>query len=1482
MSGKYISAFPIFSTFTLKEWHIMTYNDVFGARATLEGAYGKVVYYKIAALAAKGVQNLSRLPFTIRIVLENLLRNAGGELVSEDDVLSLARWTPGHAADSEAEYPFMAGRVLLQDFTGVPAVADLAAMRSAVARIGGDPQKINPLVPADLVIDHSVQVDSFGSTLAFERNVDREYERNSERYALLRWAQQAFDNFCVVPPGTGIVHQVNLEYLAHVVLTKDENGETLAYPDTLVGTDSHTTMINGLGVLGWGVGGIEAEAVLLGQPLYLLTPEVIGVRLTGALPEGATATDLVLTVTQMLRKRGVVGKFVEFTGPGLSRLPLADRATIANMSPEFGATATLFPVDAETLRYMRDTGRDAKLVELVEHYTKAQGLFRTDDSAEPQFDDLLELDLASIEPSLAGPRRPQDRVPMQNLGQVFRAAYADRFKDAEENATTEDAVNRYLGEGDINGKLDPVAQNEDAKKREKTAATNGNGHNGLSKQVLVDMNGSQSHMTNGSVAIAAITSCTNTSNPSVMVAAGLVAKHAVERGLSVMPTVKTSLAPGSRAVVDYLKNAELLSYLEALRFHLVGYGCTTCIVEGTPVLLSNGTTKRIEQMPLAGGASLLAPSEDGRLRIAMQTEKMIQGERECVSLTLQDGRTLVCTPDHKILCTDGRWVRADQLVLGQDRVVVGLEAPLDELGDDEADYTLHVGNLTFTMNTVHERLRTLAFARLLGHLLSDGSISLLGQGRMHVGQAIDREMVLNDVELLTSCRPTATRYDQRKWTIVLPKPFTDAISALSGVRTGRRIHQKPTLPAFMLDESCPVAVVREFLGGLFGADGHAPILHRWGKHDDAATLESPAYSQSTIPEHVEALKQVMNDVTRLLSRCGVKTNGANVYEYPTRRATSSYPTALDGIPRVEVRLELPDGLSFVTHVGFRYCMDKALRASAAAVYWRLVHQIHRQRLWMSDRLQELHQSNYELSFSLARKRAAVELMEREPVVSPHYALLEGHDRFSRLPQSTTRKFQPLHRDACDFPSPAALFNQMGVREWFAPLRSREDTEPSKRYCVEKEALTLPTFALQVVERRPVGRRMVFDLAVDDLHSFIAGTVAVHNCIGNSGPLSEPVAEAVQDNDLVVAAILSGNRNFEGRIHPQVRASFLASPPLVVAYALAGTVDIDLTKDPVGTDINGDSVYLKDLWPSQEEVRDVVASSLSPEMFKQNYGHVFDGDEHWQALTNSTGALFAWDTNSTYVQEPPFFQDISDTIEPVKDIHGARVLVMVDDSITTDHISPAGNFSPTSPAGKYLLERGVEKRDFNTYGARRGNHEVMVRGTFGNIRLHNKLTDKEGYYTVHLPDGNQTTIYDASVQYQKDGVPLIVIAGKEYGSGSSRDWAAKGPLLLGVRAAIAESFERIHRSNLVGMGILPLQFKPGENKESLGLTGQETYDIEGIEQGLKPRQELTVKATREDGSTFTFSTITRLDSPIDVTYYVNGGILPTVLRRLMKG
>src|SRR6266568_2790529 len=599
------------------------HNDVFGARTTLETTQGTITYYRLDSLARHGVQALDRLPFTIKILLENVLRHAGSELVSEEDVLSLANWVPGQASQSEAEYPFLPARVLLQDFTGVPAVADLAAMRSAVARMGGDPKKVNPLVPADLVIDHSVQVDMFGSTLAFARNVEREYERNSERYALLRWGQQAFNNFRVVPPGTGIVHQVNLEYLAPVVMTKQENGEVIAFPDTLVGTDSHTTMINGLGVLGWGVGGIEAEAVLLGQPLYLLTPEVIGVRLTGSLPDGSTATDLVLTVTQMLRKRGVVGRFVEFTGPGLSYLTLADRATISNMSPEFGATATLFPVDAETLRYLRSTGRSPELVDLVERYTKAQGLFRTDEAPEPQFDDLLELDLSTIEPSLAGPRRPQDRVAMQNLGQVFRSTFADRFKPVRENSATEHAVIRLVGEGGGQPNPDPVAQKEDRDKQVTQGGGNGRS-NGHLRGVLVTMGDTQTHMTDGSVAIAAITSCTNNSNPSVMVAAGLLAKHAVERGLSVKTTVKTSLAPGSRAVIDYLNNANLLPYLEALRFHLVGFGCTTCIAEGTPVLLANGTTRRIEQMPIMGGARLFAPPADGRLGTATQAEMMVQ------------------------------------------------------------------------------------------------------------------------------------------------------------------------------------------------------------------------------------------------------------------------------------------------------------------------------------------------------------------------------------------------------------------------------------------------------------------------------------------------------------------------------------------------------------------------------------------------------------------------------------------------------------------------------------------------------------------------------------------------------------------------------------------------------------------------------------------------------------------------------------------
>ena len=1424
--------------------------DNFGARATLKTTGGEVGYYRLDALSGMAAE---KLPFTVRILVENALRTNHLEpgLVSEADVLALARWHPGAqpAPGDPEELPFMPARVILQDFTGVPAVVDLAAMRDAVKEMGGDARGINPLVPADLVIDHSVQVDMFGSTLAFSANVSREYERNGERYALLRWAQQAFKDFSVVPPGTGIVHQVNLEYLGKVVQVRDG----IAFPDTLVGTDSHTTMINGLGILGWGVGGIEAEAVLLGQPLYLLTPEVIGMRLSGAMPEGTTATDLVLAVTQMLRKHGVVGRFVEFTGEGLSSLSLPDRATIANMSPEFGATATLFPVDDETLRYLRLTGRPAELVDLVERYCKEQGLFRTSGSPMPEFTELLELDLVTIEPSLAGPRRPQDRVALGQVRENFRAAFAPEIGGTATSSGDS-------GEAAASGVTQPPA--------------------------LVKIDDEEVALNHGSVAIAAITSCTNTSNPSVMLAAGLLAKHAVERGLMVNPAVKTSLAPGSRAVTDYLDSAGLTPYLEALHFHTVGYGCTTCIAEGTPVLLANGTSRRIEHMPSAGGARVFGPTADGQLAIARQAEAMVQGVRDCVSLTLQDGRELVCTPDHRILCADGRWVRVDELVLGQDRVVVGLETPLDEPGSDEAGYTLDAGGMMFTMDTPYERQRTLALARLLGHLLSDGSISTLGQGRINVGQAVDREVVLNDIELVTGRRSLASRYDERKWAVVLPMPLSNALRTLPGVRIGRRIHQAPALPLFILDASCPVAVVREFLGGLFGADGHAPTLHRWGLSEEDSNLVGPKYSQSAIPEHVERQKEVMNEVLGLLARCGVKTEGAIVYTYPTRRARSSYPAAQDGVPRTEVRLELPDGLSFVERVGFRYCVDKAMRASAAAVYWRTIDRIHRQRLWMSSRLEELHQGDVSLSFSRARRAAAVELMEREVVVAPHYALLDGSDRFSRLPQATARKFQPLHRDSCDFPSPVELFRQLGVREWFPPLCSREDTNSHRCYCVEKSAMTLPTFALQVMERRPAGQRAVFDLAVGDVHAFVAGTVAVHNCIGNSGPLPEPVAEAVQRDNLVVVAVLSGNRNFEGRIHPQVRASYLASPPLVVAYALAGKVDIDLTHDPIGEDPSGSPVYLRELWPTPEEVAEVQGSVVKPEIFTKEYAHVFDGDEHWRALPmpQGGGELFAWDETSTYVRKPPFFSSLTPDPPPVTDIHEARVLVSVGDSITTDHISPAGSFGASSPAGKYLIEHGVAVRDFNSYGSRRGNHEVMMRGTFANIRLHNLLVpEREGYYTVYLPTGEEMTIYDASMKYQAEGIPLLVIAGKEYGSGSSRDWAAKGPLLLGIRATLAESYERIHRSNLVGMGILPLQFKPGESRASLNLTGRESYDIVGIiGADLKPRQELTVRVRDVDGAGAAreFQAIARLDSPIDINYYRNGGILQAVLRRLV--
>jgi aconitate hydratase len=948
--------------------------DPVGARTLLTSPLGDTVaYYRLDRLVEEGMlDSLDRLPFTVRILLENVLRKAGGEFAEQRHLEALARWqpTPGSGGD-DFELPFLPARVVLQDFTGVPCVVDLAAMRSAVSELGGDVTRINPLVPVDLVIDHSVQVDRFGTLAAFARNVEFEYQRNQERYELLRWGQRAFQNFRVVPPGTGIVHQVNLEYLADVVAVRDLGNGAVVFPDTLVGTDSHTTMINGLGVLGWGVGGIEAEAVMLGQPLYQLSPEVVGLKFTGGMRPGTTATDLVLAVTELLRKHGVVGRFVEYCGTGLSNLTLADRATIANMAPEYGATAAFFPVDDETLRYLTLTGRDEDHIELVERYTKEQGLFRTDETPDPEFNELLELDLATIEPSLAGPRRPQDRVALPGVQKIFRASYADTFdvQDAEAlvpkgNGYDEQSVESFpasdppaamagaTDQGEIEGESRAVALAERPKPAERVG------------EVPVHLEGVDVDLHHGSVVIAAITSCTNTSNPSVMLGAGLLAKKAVERGLDVPPYVKTSLAPGSQVVTRYLDQAGVTPYLSGLGFHVVGYGCTTCI-------------------------------------------------------------------------------------------------------------------------------------------------------------------------------------------------------------------------------------------------------------------------------------------------------------------------------------------------------------------------------------------------------------------------------------------------------------------------------------------------------------------------------------GNSGPLPEAVASAVDEHELVVASVLSGNRNFEGRIHPQVRASFLASPPLVVAYALAGTVDIDLTEDPLGEDPNGDPVYLADVWPTEEEISDAMAQAIQPEMFREEYRTVFAGDERWRNLPIPEGDLYEWNPESTYVQEPPFFQNLDTDPAAIPDITAARALVMVGDSVTTDHISPAGSIARTSPAGQWLLDHGVEQRDFNSYGSRRGNHEVMIRGTFANIRLRNLLAEgKEGNWTKHFPSGEFTTIYDASQRYQEAGTPLIVIAGKEYGTGSSRDWAAKGTLLLGVKAVIAESFERIHRSNLVGMGVLPLQFKEGQNAESLGLTGEETFAIENIDAQLTPKGTMTVKATRDDGSEIAFDVTVRVDSNIDVRYFRNGGILPTVLRRLM--
>lgn len=900
----------------------MTKQNEYSVRESLTVGSKQFAYYRLGGLEEQGLGKVSKLPFSIKVLLEAAVRQFDGRGITKEHVKQLATWADGR---EDKEIPFIPARIVLQDFTGVPVVVDLAAMRDTVKKSGGDPKQINPLVPVDLVIDHSVMVDTFGTPDALETNTAIEFKRNEERYRFLRWAQTAFENFRAVPPGTGIVHQVNLEYLASVAATKTVDGETVVYPDSLVGTDSHTTMINGLGVVGWGVGGIEAEAGMLGQPLYFVTPEVIGFRLTGSLAEGATATDLALTVTQLLRKKGVVGKFVEFFGPGLSNISLADRATVANMAPEYGATVGFFPVDSETINFLRQTGRDEDQIALVEAYYKAQGMFRTDDTPEPVFSDIVELDLSTIVPSLAGPKRPQDRVELTNMKEAF-------------NSITRTPIDK----GGYGLSDEKIAETVEVK----------------------HANGEVTKMGTGAVVIAAITSCTNTSNPSVMIGAALVAKKAVERGLTKPAYVKSSLTPGSLVVTEYLKRANLLESLEAIGFHVAGYGCATCI-------------------------------------------------------------------------------------------------------------------------------------------------------------------------------------------------------------------------------------------------------------------------------------------------------------------------------------------------------------------------------------------------------------------------------------------------------------------------------------------------------------------------------------GNSGPLPDEVSKAIADNDMTVAAVLSGNRNFEGRVHAQVKANYLASPPLVVAYALAGTVNIDLSSEPIGNDSNGQPVYLKDIWPTSKEIADTIAQAMGPEMFRDKYENVFTQNERWNAIDVPTGESYEWDDKSTYIQNPPFFEGLGSEVGDIADIKGANVLALLGDSVTTDHISPAGNIKADSPAGKYLIEHGVDKVDFNSYGSRRGNHEVMMRGTFANIRIRNQVAPgTEGGVTTYLPTGEVESIYDASMKYQENGTNLVVIAGKEYGTGSSRDWAAKGTFLLGVKAVIAESFERIHRSNLVGMGVLPLQFAEGQSWKSLDITGREKFDIVGLSNDVQPGQSVKVVATREDGTSFEFSAIVRLDSTVDVDYYRNSGILQTVLRQMI--